>query len=149
MSINPNELRKLGLSDELVHHLERDDRDDPLWYRCRRAEHWRSSPIALRQITPLWECGVVVAYFNKETNRFERCSLEAIDDVWCRHASLQSLLAELFIDCFEDELEESELRDYAERFGFRHIDRLLPELATGPQGENYKEWRQCLARKCT
>ncbi|MDQ1812126.1 hypothetical protein RBA41_02305 [Massilia sp. CCM 9210] len=139
-------LRELSLTEGLLNQLEADDLDHPFGYRCQPAYYWRSSPIAGRGIVALWECGTVISYFNQNNRRFEQCSLENIDEVWCSYSSLQGLLAELFIDVYEDEVEIDILIEYAKLFGFLSIERLLIEAQTPP--EDYVRWRQGFARSC-
>lgn len=139
-------LRELGLTEGLLNHLEADDLDHPFGYRCQPAYYWRSSPIAGRGIVALWECGTVISYFNQNNRRFEQCSLENIGEVWCSYSSLQGLLAELFIDVYEDEVEIDILIEYAKLFGFLGIERLLIEVQTPPEDD--VRWRQGFARSC-
>jgi len=100
-------LRRLGVTDELIRHLENDDLDYPFGYRCQPALYWQSSPIAARGIVALWECGTVLSYFNQNNRCFEQTSLENIEEIRCSYPSLQGLLAELFIDAYEDEIDNS------------------------------------------
>jgi hypothetical protein len=147
MSINKPQLQKLGVSAFLIAHLERDDLDSPLGYRCQPAYYWQSSPIAERGIQPLWECETKLWYFNPATNAFEECSLENIDDVWHRYSSLQSVWAELFLDVYGDDEPIDSLRDLAKKVEFRHIDRMLREIETA--GDKYNEWREHFPATCS
>jgi hypothetical protein len=140
-------LRKLGLSEFMIAHLEKDDLDAPLGYRCQPPCYWETSPLAKRGIIPLWECGMVIWYFNPETKMFENCSLENIGDVWHRYASLQSVLAELFLELYEDEAEIEEVRGLARSAGFHHIDRMLTEAAAN-QGDTNGDWREKFSATC-
>jgi hypothetical protein len=139
-------LREVGLTQGLIDHLDADDRSDPLWYRCQPACYWRSSPISERSVLGLWECGVVVTYFDRDRRRYEQCSLEDLSLVWHSHKSLQGVLAVLFIESYEDGLDSGELRNYAEKFGFRHIERLLAEVPR--DGLGYDRWRQAFPASC-
>lgn len=139
-------LRRLGVTDELIRHLENDDLDHPFGYRCQPALYWQSSPIAARGIVALWECGTVLSYFNQNNRCFEQTSLENIEEIRCSYPSLQGLLAELFIDAYEDEIDTTLLIEYAELFGFRSMDRLLIEVQTAPA--DYLRWRQEFAISC-
>lgn len=78
---------------------------------------------------------------------FENCSLEDIDDIWHRYVSLQSVLAELFLELYEDEVEIDALRDLAESMGFRHIDRLVAEV--NKKGDAYGKWRDQFPATCS
>jgi len=139
-------LREVGLTQGLIHHLVADDRSDPFWYRCQPASHWRSSPLFERNVLGLWECGVVVTYYDRDRQVFEQCSLEDPDLVWHSYNSLQAMLAVLFIDAYEDELELSELRTYANKFGFRHIQRMISDVVR--EHHNYESWRETFPASC-
>jgi hypothetical protein len=141
------QLQKLGVSPFLIAHLEHHDLDSPLGYRCQPAYYWQSSPIAKRGIVPLWECRTVLWYFNPATNAFEECSLENIDDVWHRYPSLQAVLAELFLDVYEDDEPIDSLRELAEKAEFRHIDRMLREIEE--VGDGYTKWREDFPATCS
>ena len=140
-------LRALGLTEAMLCHLDGDSVASPFDYRCQEAHAWRASPIAGRGIVPLWECGTVLDYFNPANGRFERCSLENIDEVWCSYASLQGLLAELFLSAYEDEVDDVALCACASLFGFHSIQRLLAEAANA--GVGYKQWRAGFGASCT
>jgi hypothetical protein len=141
-----NSLRELGLTQGLVGHLAADDRSDPFWYRCQPAYYWRSSPLSEKNVLGLWECGVVVTYYDRDRRLFEQCSLEDIDLVWHSYESLQGVLAVLFIDAYEAEVDVIELRSYAEKFGFRHIERMLVDVSR--DGHNYESWRETFPASC-
>ena len=140
-------LRALGLTEAMLCHLDGDSVASPFDYRCQEARAWRASPIAGRGIVPLWECGMVLDYFNPANGCFERCSLENIDEVWCSYASLQGLLAELFLSAYEDEVDDVALCACASLFGFHSIQRLLAEAANA--GVGYKQWRAGFGASCT
>lgn len=140
-------LRALGLTEAMLCHLDGDSVASPFDYRCQEAHAWRASPIAGRGIVPLWECGTVLDYFNPANGCFERCSLENIDEVWCSYASLQGLLAELFLSAYEDEVDDVALCACASLFGFHSIQRLLAEAANA--GVGYKQWRAGFGASCT
>ena len=140
-------LRALGLTEAMLCHLDGDSVASPFDYRCQEAHAWRASPIAGRGIVPLWECGMVLDYFNPANGCFERCSLENIDEVWCSYASLQGLLAELFLSAYEDEVDDVALCACASLFGFHSIQRLLAEAANA--GVGYKQWRAGFGASCT
>ncbi|WP_219135255.1 hypothetical protein [Janthinobacterium sp. UMAB-60] len=144
--INSKVLRALGLTEAMLCHLDGDSVAPPLDYRCQEARAWRSSPIAGRGIVPLWECGMVLDYFHPANGRFERCSLENIDEVWCSYASLQGLLAELFLDVCEDEVDDAALRASASLFGFHGVGRLLAEAARA--GAGCEQWRAGFGASC-
>jgi hypothetical protein len=140
-------LRKLGVTDGMIRHLESDDLQKPFGYRCRSPYYWRSSPIAERGIVPLWECGNTISYFNPTNSRFETCSLENIDDTWCSYSSIQGLFAELFVAGYEDEMDIEELREYADLFGFQHLESMLTEVKAA--GEENSEWRKLFFSNCS
>lgn len=145
--IDSKVLRALGLTEAMLCHLDGDSVASPFDYRCQEAHAWRASPIAGRGIVPLWECGTVLDYFNPANGCFERCSLENIDEVWCSYASLQGLLAELFLSAYEDEVDDVALCACASLFGFHSIQRLLAEAANA--GVGYKQWRAGFGASCT
>lgn len=132
-------MKALGFSNSLVRHLENFDPNSLLGYRCQPPEHCLSSPIITRNIVPLWECGVVLTYFNRNSGLFEQCSLEAIDEVFDSFESVQAVLAALLMEPYEDELPEQGLRKAASEVGFLHIERLIRE-AESHQGESYIDW---------
>jgi hypothetical protein len=140
-------LKNLGISEFIIGHLENHDLDSPLGFRCQPPFNFQSSPIAQRSIIPLWECGMLLWYFDPKTKMFENCSLQDINDIWHRYVSLQSVLAELFLDLHEDEVELDTLRGLAERSGFRHIDRLIAEA--NQQGTAYQNWRDRFPETCS
>jgi hypothetical protein len=130
----------------MTRHLETDDIDRPLGYRCQPPFYWRSSELARPDIVALWECGTVVSYYNRRNACFEQCSLENVGEVFCRYSTVQGLLAELFIDEFEDETDNSTLAMYAELFGFRSFERLLQEIDVAKT--DYASWRSTFAASC-
>ena len=138
--------RQVGLAQGLIDHLAADDSSDPFWYRCQPSYYWRSSSLSERNVLGLWECGAVVTYYDRDRRRFEQCSLEDIDLVWHSYESLQSVLAVLFVEVYEDDVELSVLRNYAEKFGFRHIHRMLLELSR--EDQDYKSWRETFPASC-
>jgi hypothetical protein len=140
-------LRNLGVSEFIIRHLEKHDLGSPLGFRCQPPLYWESSPIAKRGFIPLWECGTMLWYFNPQTKTFENCSLEDIDDVRHKYVSLQSVLAELVLELYEDETEIGELRGLAESAGFRHVDRLLAEAEKNR--DSYREWRDGFPATCS
>jgi len=146
-AMDQTELHRLGLSDFLIAQIEQDDLDAPLGYRCQPPFYWQSSPIAERGIIPLWECGTTLWYFNPNTNAFEECSLEDIDESFHQYESFQSVLAELFLNLYEDEMELAEMRELAGKVGFQHIDRMFDEM---PEPlEAYNGWRKHFPSTCS
>ncbi|WP_215409210.1 hypothetical protein [Janthinobacterium sp. JC611] len=145
-TIDNKVLRALGLTEAMLCHLDGDSVASQLDYRCREARAWRASPIAGRGIVALWECGMVLDYFNPANGRFERCSLENIDEVWCSYASLQGGLAELFLDACEDEVDDAELRACVSLFGFHEVGRMLSEV-DDPRID-YRRWRSAFGASC-
>jgi hypothetical protein len=100
-----------------------------------------------RPIEPLWECGTTLVYFSEERQRFEKCSLENIDDIWAYYPSAQGALASLFVELFEDETPEETLRTIASKISFMHIERLVAE-ANANHGANYESWRNSFPLTC-
>ena len=146
--MNTEALRQLGVSEALIAHLENHSPSSPLGFRCQPPVYWRSSPIAERGIIPLWECGMVLWFFNPKTRMFEERSLECIDDIWSRHRSLQSVLAHLFLDLYEDETDNDTLRALAADAQFTHIERLLSEVERAIDDEAYSNWRDGFPDTC-
>lgn len=141
-------LRALGLSDALLRHLAGEGPPTPLDYRCQAPHAWRSSPIATRDIVPLWECGMVLDYYNRSSRRFERCSLESIDEVWCSYPSLQGLLVGLFLYAYEDEADDAALCAWASQFGLPAAQRMLAELESDPARKDCPAWRAGWGARC-
>ena len=140
-------LKDLGFLQALNDHLENFNLEDLLGYRCQPPYNCISSPIIKRNIVPLWECGVELTYFNKDTNHFEQCSLEAIDAPYFCAKSPQAVLANIFIYLYEDELSEVQLRAVASKVGFLHLERLLTSISNN-QGNEYEAWRSNFIISC-
>lgn len=140
-------LQELGFTADLADHLQNFNPDSLLGYRCQPPQQCLSSVIIERNIVPLWECGVVLTYFNPSSRFFEKCSLETIDEPFYRLASAQSALADLIIDLYEDELTIEELSELAIILGFRSIERLITE-AVSHQGQSYISWRNSFPATC-
>lgn len=137
----------LGFGPGLADHLLDYDESSLLGFRCQPPLRWISSPISARPIIPLWECGATLTYYDNESKFFEKCSLEDIDDVWCRYSSAQAVLADLFIELYEDELEDEDLTLVANALGFKHVERLLAEVgATNPA--LYEQWATAFPSTC-
>lgn len=140
-------LRELGFGAGLTRHLLNYEESSLLGFRCQPPHYWRSSPISARPITPLWECGTTLVYFHREAKLFEKCSLENIDDVWVSYKSAQAILADLFIELYEDELTYEELGSAADMLGFKHIERLLAEVEVN-SGPLYGQWTKLFPSTC-
>ena len=140
-------LANLGFSNHLVEHLAHFDPDHVLGYRCQPPRHYLSSPLVRRNILALWECGTTVTYFERETRKFEQCSLEDVERPHFSLDTVQALLADLFVDLYEDDHPEQVLRAAANAVGFLHLEHLL---STAPQasGEHYRSWRNALLSHC-
>lgn len=144
--MNEEFLFNLGVTRALLNHLHADDPVDPFWYRCCKPQNWKSSPMTEPEVVPLWECGTVISYFNVKSGCFERCSIENTNEIWSKYTTIQGLLAELFIDVYEDELEMSVLSKYADLFGFHSLSRLLVEIDFTK--EDYGQWREKFCASC-
>jgi hypothetical protein len=140
-------LRDLGFGDGLARHLLNYDEASPLAFRCKPPLYWLDSPIRERSIVPLWECGTVLSYYHRDEVTFQKCSLEDINNVWVKYKSCQALLADLFLDLYEDEHTEEELNQIADELGFRHVQRLLFEAGKNNES-NYDEWRELFPYSC-
>lgn len=140
-------LSDLGFSRRLIEHLRDFDPDSPLGYRCQPPQYYRSSPLSQRNIVALWECGTTVTYFNCDTIRFEQCSLEDVDTPHFSLSTIQALLADLFIDLYEDDCPDEELRETAASIGFLHVERLL-STADASSREGYGAWRSRFLSSC-
>ena len=140
-------LRELGFGEGLARHLLSYEQSSLLGFRCQPPYYWKSSEISSRPITPLWECGTTLVYFNREVRLFEKCSLEDINNVWVRYCSAQAILADLFIELYEDEHTDEELLAGAKALGFEHIERFLLE-AQENNGPLYGKWRKLFPLTC-
>lgn len=137
----------LGFSETLAEHLSGVQPIEALSYRCLPPSHVFSSPLSCCEIRPLWECGTVVTYFNITKRVFEACSLEAVEEKRFSHASPQSVLAQLFLDLYEDEAEEGELEQLAAMLKFKRFAEWLMAVRTPEQ--DYWTWRNSLAERCS
>ena len=144
--MNEDKYRELGFNDFIVGHLKNYDTKHALGYRCTPPFYVESSPLAERDIFPLWECGVTVTYFNNETKKFEVCSLEDIEDVWASYSSVQGVLAHLVLDLMEDEKTDEEILRIGEAVGLKAIQALLAEANSA---EDYSSWREEYPRQCS
>ena len=66
---------------------------------------------------------------------------------WAKYVSLQSMLADLMVDLYEDELEDEDLRAASDAIGFRCIDRFLAGVAVDRADSascnvEYSQWRE-------
>lgn len=145
--LSDTRLLQLGFSEGLVEHFRNFDQASPLGFRCQPPHHCFSSPLVKRLIEPIWECGTTVVYFNKTLQRFEKCSLENIDNIWEFYPSAQCALASLFIELYEDEMPDETLRLIASQVSFEHIERLISG-AVANQGANYDIWRSSFPLTC-
>ena len=145
--MNETVLRELGLSEGILQHLREFKPSSPLGFRVQPAQHWRSSPISQQDIVPLWECGTTLTYFDRSSATYRRCSLEDIDAHWFSYRSFQAVLAQLFIELFEDELPNEELLALAEQVGFRHAGRLVAE-SDSLKREAYQAWASAFPPGC-
>jgi len=140
-------LNDLGFSAGLIAHLDNSNHLPELAYRCQQPFYCFSSPISKRAIVPIWECDTTLMYFNESTQKFEKCSLENIDDIFAQYTSAQSVLADLLIELYEADLSEDKLRSLATHIGFQFIDRMLSELANLDRLA-YENWRRLFPFTC-
>jgi hypothetical protein len=140
-------LQEIGLTEGLINYLSTFDKSSVLAFRCQKHFYCLTSPIIKRSIVPLWECGTVLTYFNKVSGQFEQCSLEDISEVWFHYNSVQSLLAHLFIDLYEDEVTIEELHTIARQVGFKHFGNFISELQNN-LGEKYEIWKNSFPSAC-
>ena len=56
------------------------------------------------------------------------------------------MLAELFLDACEDDVDDVALRTCTSLFGFHEVERLLAEVSNA--GAGYKQWRACFGASC-
>lgn len=141
-------LRAPGVSDAMLHHLAGAGPPTPLDCRCQAPHAWRASPIAGRAIIPLWECGMVLDYYDQSSRRFERCSLENIEEAGCSYPTLQGLLAELLFDGDEDGVEDDALCAWACQFGLHGAQRMLAECGSHKARKDYPDWRASRGASC-
>ena len=145
--MNETALRELGLSDGLIKRLGGDEPSALLGFRVQPPQHWQSSPIAQRNIIPLWECGTWLTYFDPDSVTYRRCSLEDINSDWFRYRSLQAALAHLFLELYEDELSDDQILSVAAEVGFHHAERLIEE-AEKLDGSAYQRWSEAFPLTC-
>lgn len=145
--MNEAVLRELGLSEGILQHLREFKSSSPLGFRVQPAQHWRSSPISQRNIVPLWECGTILTYFDRSSATYRRCSLEDPTTDWCEYRSLQAVLAQLFIELYEDGMPNEELLALAKQVGFHHAERLVAE-SEDLKGQAYQSWATAFPPGC-
>lgn len=138
--MNTTTLRRLGFSDGLIRHLLGIDPSPLLEFRCQSPFYWRSSSLADRAIVPLWECGVVVTYYDQSSSYFEQCSLEDSCKPWFRYRSSRAVLARLLIDLYEDDTPEEDLHLVAKLLEFPAIAQLIDE-ANARTDTAYERWQ--------
>lgn len=79
-------------------------------------------------VVALWECQTRVTGARRGSDgrlEFLKFDLESPDDFHVIGSSEQSVLADLFLDLYEDEHPESDLRRAAAAVGFRYLDGIL------------------------
>lgn len=146
MSFEREKYKQLGFNDYFIEHLREHKADHVLGYRCEPPYYVYSSPLAGRDIFPLWECGTTTVYYNRKSQSFEVCSLEDINDVWESYTSIQGVLAYLLLQLWEDEHTDEEIEGIAEAIGFIYTEKLLAEAKTT---SDYSTWREQFPRQCS
>ena len=96
----------------------------------------------------IWPARGRLDYYHRVSGRFERCSLENIDEICCSYSSLQGLLAELFLYLYEDGMEDACLYAWASQFGFHEVARMLVELQSDKAMKDYARWRTSWGASC-
>jgi len=94
----------------------------------------------------LWECGTTAVYYTEDTNKFEVCNLENIDDVWESYSSIQGLFAYLLLQLWEDERSDEEISETGNAIGFNFVAQLIQEAESA---EDYSKWRVLFPRQCS
>ena len=145
MTIEQKTYRELGFNEYFIEHLANPEPSHTLGYRCEQPNYVYNSPLADRNIFPLWECGTTAVYFNKNTNKYEVCSLEDIDDVWVSYSSVQGILAYLLLQLWEDEHTSQEIEEISTRLGFKYTKQLLEEAE---KTKDYSAWREVFPYEC-
>jgi hypothetical protein len=145
--MNETALRELGFSEGIIEHLRDYQPSASLGYRVQPPLHWRASSIADKRIVALWECGTDLTYFDQSSATFRKCSLENTNADWFRYRSVQAVLAQLFIELYEDELPNEQLLSVAQQVGFVHAEHLLRE-AEHQNSATYKAWATAFPLAC-
>lgn len=146
MSIDKERYKELGFNDYFIEHLGDHKANHVLGFRCEPPYYVFSSPLAARDIFPLWECGTTTVYYNRESQCFEVCSLEDINDIWESYTSIQGIFAYLLLQLWEDEHTDEEIEEIAGAIGFSHIKQLL---AGANSTDDYSVWCEEFAKQCS
>jgi len=131
--------------DTLVIHLQKEDKGHPLAYRCELPYYWKNSILAERNITPIFECGITVAYYNNDLQRYEKYCLEDDPQEITIYTGYQQLMAELFVYLYEDGASEEDLKSCASICVFTYLENMLAEIKTYT---DYEEWKLSFFKKC-
>lgn len=106
---------------------------EALRYRCEPPFHvfTTESVVPGGVVAPLWECGVRVTAYRDAipAGGFIQFSLESPEEVRLLGHSFATVVADLLVKLWEDEVPEAELREVARVFEFEDIDRLISDLA--------------------
>lgn len=125
-----------------------------LAYRCQDPHYVFSVPdLEKGHLTPLWECGVLVTAFQHRDSdsHFIRFSLETPTDVTVLGLTFQSVVADLLIDLWENDLQDASMAEIAALLEFHHLERLLEECENRPPSEalhHYLAWRSGFLASC-
>jgi hypothetical protein len=134
------------IPEKLKQYLATEDRYHPLAFRVESPYYWKSSDLAQANILPIFECDISVTYFNRESGKFEERDLESAPSTVTQFDNFQQVLANLFIYLFEDECSLDDLRMCADICEFKHLERMLAEIAV-EGGDD--AWHDKFVRGCS
>lgn len=125
-----SEIQELGLPDIVSEIFDGQVDDDTLGFYCKDPYYCLQSGSGLPgHYLPLWECGVVVTAFNKQTKGYSEVSLEQVDEPFMDSVPFRELLEKLFTSMWEGEEPDDYLRYIASRFQYEGIEDLIAKLA--------------------
>ena len=124
-----NEIQELGLPEVVLEIFDGQTDDDTLGFYCKDPFFCLKPDSGLLDYyLPLWECGVVVTAFNKQTKGYSVVSLEQADEPFMDSVSFRELLEKLFTSMWEGEEPDEYLKYIASRFQYGAIEDLMAKL---------------------
>jgi hypothetical protein len=137
------EVQKLNLPPIVIDIIDGKVRSE-LTYRCSSPFYsLRDGSWLSEQFIPLWECGITITAFNPTLGIFCKLDLETPDQYSLEVENFDKLVADLFIDLWEDDVPESVLHELAIEFGFAGLAILIQSLESG-SNDDYRSWRKSL-----
>jgi len=142
------QLIKIGLPDVVIRIFDGNCEHPELSYRCQSPLFSFATDTSLPDgLIPFWERGVLVTAAEPSKGEFVKLSLEEPGNPWFVVPTFSEVVADLFIDLWEDEVPDEVLGPLAESFGFLHLDRLIAGLEKGATGD-HDQWRVQLRTQC-